>query len=38
MSNEKIKVKKRGEFDYCGDGNVVLGRWNDKSVVTAISN
>ena len=38
MSNKKMKAKKRGEFDYCGDGNVVLARWNDNSAVTAISN
>ena len=38
ISNEKMKAKKSGEFDYCGNGNVVLDRWNNNSVVTAISN
>ena len=38
MSNKEMKEKKRGEFDYRGDGNVVLARRNDNSVVTAISN
>ena len=26
MSNKEMKAKKRGEFDYRGDGNVVLAR------------
>ena len=36
--NTVLKKRKRGEFDFCYDGEVFVHIWNDNSIVTIASN